>query len=95
VDELRVAVEKVLHLNLHMEFFDAIREGRKLIEYRDRTDYWARRLDGRDYDVIVFRSGYSTDAPEMQVESKGVRKVVRNGRPQYVIKLGRVLDAKR
>lgn len=85
--------KRVLHLNLHREFFDKIASGRKKTEYRERTEYWATRLEGREYDTIVFRNGYAADAPELHVEWKGVRKVVRDGRRQYGIKLGRVLKA--
>jgi hypothetical protein len=37
----------ILHLNLHREYFAEIVAGTKRIEYRDRTDCWARRLEGR------------------------------------------------
>ena len=58
----------VLHLNLHREFFARIASGEKTTEYRDRTEYWKTRLEKRQYDVIQFRNGYATDAPEMLVE---------------------------
>jgi hypothetical protein len=80
-----------LHLNLHREFFAAIAAGTKYIEYRKRTPYWRKRLEGRKYDVIKFRNGYATNAPEMLVEFRGVRK---RGRT-YEILLGRILQIKR
>ena len=46
-----------LHLNLHREYFAQIAAGTKRIEYRSRTAYWRRRLEGRHYDVIQFRNG--------------------------------------
>ena len=72
-----------------------IAAGTKRIEYRDRTDYWKRRLEGRNYDVVQFRNGYATQAPEMQVEFLGVKKIQKGGAPQYAIKLGRILALKR
>jgi hypothetical protein len=63
----------MLHLNLHREFFADIVAGIKRIEYRKRTPYWRKRLEGRKYDVIKFRNGYATNAPEMLVEFRGVR----------------------
>jgi len=33
------------------------------------------RLENRKFDVIQFRNGYATDAPEMQVEFLGVRRI--------------------
>jgi len=86
---------RILHLAVLREFFDKIAKGEKREEYRDRTNYWKTRLEGRDYDIIRFRNGYGPDVPEMDVEWKSVEKVVRRGRPQYAIQLGKVLSVKR
>ncbi len=85
----------VLHLILHREWFSAIAAKTKRIEYRDRTPYWKTRLENRKYDVIQFRNGYAKDAPEMQVEFCGVRKVKKWGANYYAIQLGRILKIKR
>jgi ASC-1-like (ASCH) protein len=92
---MRTKSKSVLHLNLHREFFAAIAAGTKRLEYRDRTPYWRRRLEGREYDVIQFRNGYATLAPVMTVEFRGLRRygTVRSG--YYAIRLGRVLSRKR
>ena len=84
-----------LHLNLQREFFAQVAAGTKRTEYRRRTHYWRRRLEGRHYDVIQFRNGYATKAPEMQVEFVGIRKVKKRGRRFYAIHLGRILKIKR
>lgn len=84
----------VLQLNLHREFFAAIATGTKRIEYRDRTAYWKTRLENRRYDVICFRNGYATKAPEMLVEWRGVKKYGTPRRGQYAIQLGRILKIK-
>ncbi len=81
----------MLHLNLHREFFGDIVAGIKRIEYRKQTSYWKKRLEGRRYDVIKFRNGYATNAPEMIVQFRGMRKRGRN----YEILLGRILKIKR
>jgi ASC-1-like (ASCH) protein len=81
----------VLHLNLHRVYFDEIAQGTKRIEYRDTSDYWARRLQGRAYDVIVFRNGYGPKVPEMWVQFRGVRKRGKGRSGYYAIKLGKVL----
>ena len=86
---------RILQLNLVREFFDEIGRGEKTEEYRERKDYWKTRLEGREYDKIIFRNGYGPDVPEMEVEWKGVEKVVRNGKAQYAICLGKVLSMKR
>lgn len=85
----------VLHLNLHREWFAAVAARKKQIEYRDRTDYWRRRLEGRKYDVIQFRNGYATNAPEMLVEFRGLRRYGKGRSGYYAIRLGRILKIKR
>ena len=84
-------MQKTLQLTLHRRFFADIASGTKHIEYRKHTRYWKERLENRDYDVIRFCNGYSTTAPEMLVEFRGVRK----GRRKYEVLLGRVLQIKR
>ncbi len=85
----------VLHLNLHRQYFAEIAAGTKRTEYRERTPYWAARLEGRSYEVIQFRNGYATKAPEMQVRFMGVKKIRKWGRPYYAIRLGRILKLTR
>ena len=85
----------ILHLNLHREFFAQIVARTKRIEYREQTPYWKRRLEGRKYEVIQFRNGYATEAPEMQVEFLGVRRYGKGRNAYYAIRLGRILKIRR
>jgi hypothetical protein len=85
----------ILQLNLHRGYFAAIAAGTKGIEYRAQTPYWKSRLERRTYDVIQFRNGYSTRAPEMLVEFRGVRKYGKGRNGCYAIRLGRILRIKR
>lgn len=47
-----------LHLHLKGEYFEAIKAGSKLEEYRLRTPYWRKRLEGASYDGILLLKGY-------------------------------------
>jgi len=76
---------KILHLNLYRKYFDAIVNGTKTIEYRDKTDYWKTRLENKKFDTIKFRNGYQKNARVMFVEHKGM-----NTTDRYEIKLGNV-----
>lgn len=67
----------------------------KRIEYRKQTRYWKKRLEGRNYDLIRFRNGYASKAPEMLVEFRGVRRYGKGRNGCYAIQLGRVLKIKR
>lgn len=86
---------ELLHLILFREPFAKIAAGEKRIEYRQRTAFWRKRLEGRQYDIVHFRNGYAKDAPEMLVEFIGVRRYGRGRDARYAIRLGRVLKIKR
>lgn len=49
---------RVLTIPLKGIYFDQIQSGEKCEEYRLATDYWRKRLEGREYDRIVLTRGY-------------------------------------
>ena len=75
---------------MYRKYFDQILNKEKVIEYRNITPYWSKRLEGRHYDVIKFRNGYRKDAPEMVVEYKGMYI----SDSEYAIVLGNILETK-
>jgi hypothetical protein len=86
---------EILHLTLEREWFDEIVQGVRNKEYRKYKPYWKTRLEGREYDVVKFRNGYSRNAPEMVVEFRGLTRDGKSRNADYVIKLGRILELKR
>lgn len=91
--------QKIITLTLKRKWFDLIKYGIKLEEYREIKPYWTKRLLGKDYDTIIFRNGYSTNAPIIICEYKGLEVGDGNidwgaeyGETYYVIKLGKILD---
>lgn len=50
--------KRVLHLPLKKIYFEEIKSGVKLFEYREITDYWQKRLVDREYEEIHIKSGY-------------------------------------
>ena len=85
----------ILHLNLHREWFAAIVAITKRTECRRRPPSWKTRLENRQYDVVQFRNGDATDAPEMPAEFLGVRRIKKYGQNVYAIRLGKILKIKR
>lgn len=79
--------KKILHLTLHKKWFDQIAKGEKQEEYRDKKEYWKKRLENRKYDEIWFRNGYQKNCPFMKVEYKGLRI----DKKEYAILLGKIL----
>jgi len=47
-----------LQLAVNGEYFDAMKRGEKVEEFRLVNPYWGRRLFGRDYDRLVITRGY-------------------------------------
>jgi len=86
---------RTLHLTLEREWFDQIARGTKREEFRAYKPYWIRRLEGRSYDVVKFRNGYASDAPEMMVEYRGLGRASSSPKADFVIRLGKVLKIKR
>lgn len=50
---------RVLRLIMKGEYFDQIKAGEKPEEYRLRTPYWSKRLEGRHYDLVELSRGYA------------------------------------
>jgi hypothetical protein len=95
--------EKILHLTLKKVWFDKIKSGEKKEEYREIKHYWIKRLyvlymvRPKDFDYVVFRNGYSKNAPTVKVEFKGIDRAYNIETPigkgdYFVIKLGDVVD---
>lgn len=66
--------DKTLFLILKKEWYDAIASGQKKEEYREITPYWQKRLEGKDYDHVLFQLGYKSDAPRRVVPLLGIEK---------------------
>ncbi len=86
--------KRVLSLTLMREYFDAIAAGTKKTEFREYKPYWRARLEGRDYDEVHFRNGYSAKAPFMRVQFLRTRKRKIVGGFEFAIDLGKVLQFK-
>ena len=84
--------KKFLQLNLIRKYFDKIASGDKVIEYRDYTPYWHRRIANRHYTHIRFRNGYAKVAPIMEIVYRGYKVVERKGRRSYALDLGEIIS---
>ena len=50
--------ERILTIPVKGVYFDQIKSGEKLEEYRLVTTYWIKRLRNRVYDAVVLTRGY-------------------------------------
>ena len=92
--------KKTLFLILTKQWYDMILSGVKKEEYRAITDYYKARLKKDfDFDVVIFRNGYSGNSRSMVVEvvkqpRVGTGKVewgAKEGEKYYVTGLGEVI----
>ena len=65
--------KEVLHLVLMKDPFVRIANGVKRIEYRDKTNYWNRRLFGKEIKYIFFQYAYHKNPTHMVVECTDVQ----------------------
>jgi hypothetical protein len=49
---------KTLILPLKRKWFEQVKSGEKVEEYRLRNAYWSRRLSGKTFDRIILTLGY-------------------------------------
>ena len=53
-----IIAKDTLYLIVIKEVWDRIVSGEKLIEYRERTDYWDKRIHNREYSYLKITNGY-------------------------------------
>ena len=56
VEDIRA--KDTLYLIVVKRVWDKIVNGTKLIEYRERTDYWDKRIHNREYKYLKITNGY-------------------------------------
>lgn len=80
----------MLILHIHRAWFDAIAQGYKTVEYRSATPYWAKRLEGRDYDSVLLHNGYRPSDPQLVMDYSGCEKIEADGAEYYRLQLGKI-----
>ena len=83
-----VAKDNTLYLIVVKEVWDRIVKGDKVIEYRERTDYWDKRINARHYDYVRITNGYGNDTrPYRLYQYTGATRVIKNGVQCYAISI--------
>lgn len=90
-----------LYLTINKKWFDMILSGKKTEEYREIKPYYNLRLIGKEYDTVVFRNGYASNAPQFTIELKSITQST--GKPEwgaepnkkyFVLYLGKIINIK-
>lgn len=80
IDELGLKKENILYLPIAKQHLNRIKNKTKVIEFRDNTDYYAKKLakfdksgdfvEDKPITHILFQGGYNADSPRMLTEMK-------------------------
>lgn len=92
-----------LHLPLKRKWFNMIRDGIKLEEYREISNYWSARLfnytsetthdffTAKKFDKLVFTLGYpKADDTSRRLEFKNPKIRIDTGRPEWGAEPGKM-----
>ena len=80
------AKKDTLYLIVIKEVWDRIVSGEKTIEYRERTDYWDKRINARHYDYLRITNGYGNDTrPYRLYRYAGATRVMKDNTQCYAI----------
>ena len=83
---------KTLYLIVIKEVWDRIVSGDKVIEYRERTDYWDKRINARHYDYLRITNGYGNDTrPYRLYRYTGATRVMKDNIQCYSIPISKDL----
>jgi len=83
-----IAQQDTLYLIVIKEVWDRIVSGEKRIEYRERTDYWDKRINGRDYEYMRITNGYGNETrPYRLYQYTGATRVMKDGVQCFAINI--------
>ena len=79
----------------HDDFFDDLfidPEFKKVIEYRERTDYWDKRIGNREYKYLRITNGYGNlTRPYRLYRYTGATRVMKDNQQCYAIDINPAL----
>ena len=89
-DILGKVIDKIandtLFLIVKKEVWDRIVSGDKVVEYRERTDYWDKRIHNKEYKYMRITNGYGNKTrPYRLYRYAGATQVMKNSIQHYSI----------
>ena len=84
--------KKILHLVLKRKYWERIYNKTKLVEYRDFTSYWKKRIQGKNYTHILFQLAYSKNPPTMLVKIHDLNVIEYKDDLAYAFDLGEIVE---
>ena len=85
-------LDNTLYLIVYKDIFERIMSNEKVVEYRECTKYWNKRLEDKSYSKLILTNGYGNDTrPYVLLRYLGYDIVERDGKPHYAIPIQRAL----
>ena len=85
-------LDNTLYLIVYKDIFERIMSNEKVVEYRECTKYWNKRLKDKSYSKLRITNGYGNDTrPYVLLRYLGYDIVERDGKPHYAIPIQRTL----
>ena len=83
-----VIAKDTLYLIVVKQVWDRIVSGEKTIEYRERTDYWDKRIHNREYKYLKITNGYgNATRPYRLYRYTGATRVMKDNTQCYAISI--------
>lgn len=86
--------KRILTFRVYRKWFDKVAQGRKRHEFREATDYWRKRLEGREYDEIHYYNGYGGHRPFMRIAFVKTTTRTVKGKLLFATELGTILETR-
>ena len=87
-----IAQQDTLYLIVIKEVWDRIVSGEKTIEYRERTDYWDKRIHNKEYSRVRITNGYGNKTRPYRIyKYTGATRVMKNSIQCYAIPIDETL----
>ena len=87
-----IRAKDTLYLIVVKRVWDKIVNGTKLIEYRERTDYWDKRIHNREYKYLKITNGYGNKTrPYRLYRYVGATRVMKDNIQCYSISIDKSL----
>ena len=81
-----VKAKDTLYLIVIKEVWDRIISGTKVVEYREQTDYWNKRIGDRQYKYMRITNGYgNATRPYRLYRYAGATRVMKDSIQHYAI----------
>ena len=79
-------LDNTLYLIVYKDIFERIMSNEKVVEYRECTKYWDKRLKDKSYSKLRITNGYGNDTRPFRLYNyTGYTEVMKDNKKHYAI----------